>query len=207
MHQEQQQEPLDTVLTLPNLITFCRFLLIPLFIYLRFFTAFKFASLVVFVIAACTDWVDGQVARRTGQVSKLGKLFDPFVDRFLLATGVITVCIEGHLPVWLVIVLVFRDIVLLIEGRISLKLVGSVPSVSYVGKFATAFLLFGFSFLLLGVPEVSGLQLFDFAWLPGFGSSPALFGVFLVYIGTVLSLTVFCLYQVRGIKALMAKSS
>lgn len=204
MQDTQQQEPLDKVLTVPNVITFCRFLLIPLFIFLRFFTVYKTAALVVFAIAACTDWVDGQVARRTGQVSKLGKLFDPFVDRFLLATGVITVCVEGHLPLWLMILLVLRDIVLLIEGRISLRLVGSVPPVSYVGKFATAFLLFGFGFLLLGVPVVDGLGLVEASWLPGLGSQPALLGVDLVYIGTLLSITVFCIYQYRGFRDLLA---
>lgn len=204
MQDIQQQEPLDKVLTVPNVITLCRFLLIPLFIFLRFCTVYKTAALVVFSIAACTDWVDGQVARRTGQVSKLGKLFDPFVDRFLLATGVITVCAEGHLPFWLVIVLVLRDLILLVEGRISLRLVGSVPPVSYVGKFATAFLLFGFGFLLLGVPVVDGLGLIEASWLPGLGSTPALLGVDLVYIGTVLSITVFLIYQYRGFSALLA---
>ena len=98
MSQSQDQEVLDKVLTVPNVITLCRFLLIPIFIYLRFFTSHKLAALVVFAVAACTDWVDGQVARHTGQVSRLGKVFDPVVDRFLLATGVISVCVEGSLP-------------------------------------------------------------------------------------------------------------
>lgn len=204
MQEVQQQEPLDKVLTAPNVITFCRFLLIPLFVVLRFCTEYKTLALFVFALAACTDWIDGQVARRTGQVSRLGKLFDPFVDRFLLATGVITVCVEGHLPVWLVVLLVLRDLILLVEGRISLRLVGSVPPVSYVGKFATAFLLFGFSFLLLGAPVVAGLGLIEASWLPGLGSQPVLLGVDLVYIGTLLSITVFCIYQYRGFKALLA---
>lgn len=203
MNQQAQQEPLDKIATLPNLITLCRFLLIPVFIYLRFFTELKIEALAVFAIAACTDWVDGQVARRTGQVSKLGKLFDPFVDRFLLATGVITVCLEGNLPLWIVIVLIARDLLLLVEGRISIAIVGHVIPVSYVGKFATAFLLFGFSFLLLGTPSLPALGVVECPWLPGFGSGEVLLGNYLVYIGLVLSITVFCIYQYRGIKQLL----
>lgn len=200
MAQGTQTDPLDKVCTLPNLITLVRFLLIPLFLVLLFAFHEEGAALVVFVVAACTDWVDGQVARHTGQVSRLGQLFDPFVDRFLLASGVIAVCIEGRLPIWIVIVLICRDLILLTESRISLYLMNDVPRVSYVGKFATAFLLFGFSLLLLGIPTVGGLGLFDISWLPGWGSSDALLGIWFVYAGVVFSLVVFGIYQYRGIR-------
>ena len=195
---KEQQEASDKVLTAPNVITFCRLMLIPLFVYLRFFTIHATAALVVFAVAACTDWVDGQVARRTGQVSRIGKVFDPLVDRFLLATGVISVCVEGNLPLWIVILLIVRDIALLIEGRVMIALMHKLVSVSYVGKFATTFLLFGFSFLLLGTPQVPGLGLVESPLLPGLGAQPALLGVDLVYIGTILSLTVFVMYNVKG---------
>ena len=196
--QQEKLEASDKVLTAPNVITCCRLMLVPLFVYLRFFTIYQTAALVVFAVAACTDWIDGQVARRTGQVSKLGKVLDPLVDRVLLATGVISVCVEGNLPLWIVVLLVARDLVLLIEGRIMIALMHKLVSVSYVGKFATAFLLFGFSFLLLGTPQVPGLGLVESPLLPGLGAQPALLGVDLVYIGTILSLTVFVIYNVRG---------
>lgn len=200
MAQGTQNDPINKVLTVPNLITFVRFLLIPLFLWLFLGAHAELAALVVFVIAACTDWVDGQVARHTGQVSKLGQLFDPFVDRFLLAAGVIAVCVEGRLPLWVLVVLICRDLILLVESRICLYLMNDVPRVSYVGKFATTFLLLGFSLLLLGVPQVSGLGLVDAAWLPGWGSEPALLGIWFVYAGVVLSVTVFCIYQYRGVR-------
>ena len=196
--QQEKLEASDKVLTAPNVITCCRLMLVPLFVYLRFFTIYQTAALVVFAVAACTDWIDGQVARRTGQVSKLGKVLDPLVDRVLLATGVISVCVEGNLPLWIVVLLVARDLVLLIEGRIMIALMHKLVSVSYVGKFATTFLLFGFSFLLLGTPQVPGLGLVESPLLPGLGAQPALLGVDLVYIGTILSLTVFVMYNVKG---------
>lgn len=201
MSHTQNQEVLNKIVTVPNIITLCRFLLIPVFIYLRFFTPYKFAALIVFAIAACTDWVDGQVARRTGQVSRLGKVFDPLVDRFLLATGVISVCVEGSLPLWIVILLVSRDLLLLIEGRVQIYLMDHLVPVSYVGKFATTFLLFGFCFLLLQTPVVGGLGIAEISWLPGLGAEPAYLGIYLVYIGVVLSITVFIIYNVRGLRS------
>lgn len=198
---QQNQQVLNKIVTVPNIITLCRFLLIPVFIYLRFFTPHKYIALAVFALAACTDWVDGQVARRTGQVSRLGKVFDPLVDRFLLATGVISVFIEGSLPLWIVVLLVVRDLLLLIEGRVQIYLMDHLVPVSYVGKFATTFLLFGFCFLLLQVPVVGGLGIAEVSWLPGFGSEAVYLGIYLVYIGVILSVTVFAIYNVRGLRA------
>lgn len=169
-----QEEVLDRVLTAPNVITFVRLLLLPLFLWLLFATPYHIAALVVYAVAASTDWVDGQVARRTHQVSKLGKLFDPFVDRLLIAVGVIAIFILGRLPLWILAYLIIRDIILLIGGRYLLAKVGKVPPVVYVGKFATAFIMFGFCLLFAGMPEVPGLGITGApVWLPGFGTESA----------------------------------
>ena len=195
-----EEEVSEKILTLPNIITLVRFLLIPVFLWLLFYLHKETAALIVFALAACTDWIDGQVARRTHQVSKLGKMFDPFVDRFLLATGVITVCVLGRLPVWIVLVLITRDLVLVAEGQVMLASVGKFPRVVYVGKVATACLLFGFCFLMLGLPEVVGLNIIEIPWLPGFGSGNSLLGIWFVYAGTLCSLIAFVIYQVKGAK-------
>ena len=200
------EEVLDKVLTAPNVITLVRLLLLPLFVWLLFFTPYRFAALVVFAIAASTDWVDGQVARRTHQVSKLGKLFDPFVDRLLIAVGVVSVFLLGDLPLWILIFLIVRDCLLLLGGKYLLSTVGEVPPVVYVGKFATAFLMFGFCFLLLGMPQVPGLGIDGApAWLPGFGSEPAQLGIWFIYAGIICSVIAFCIYAVRGAQMLRAR--
>lgn len=197
---------LDKVLTVPNIVTLIRLLLLPLYLWLLFATPYKFAALVVFAIAASTDWVDGQIARRTNQVSKIGKLFDPLVDRLLIAVGVISIFLLGRLPLWILVYLVVRDCILLLGGRYLLSRVGEVPPVIYVGKFATAFLMFGFCFLLLGMPEVPGLGLpFAPDWLPGFGTDPALLGIWFIYAGLVCSIIAFCVYVVHGVKLLKNK--
>lgn len=201
------EEVLDRVLTAPNVITLVRLLLLPLFLWLLFATPYHIAALVVYAIAASTDWVDGQVARRTHQVSKLGKLFDPLVDRLLIAVGVIAIFILGRLSLWILVYLIARDACLLLGGRYLLARIGKVPPVVYVGKFATAFIMIGFCLLLLGVPELPGLDLVGApGWLPGFGADEALLGIWFVYAGLICSITAFCIYVFKAIRLLKESS-
>ena len=193
----------DKVLTLPNVVTFLRLLLLPLFLLLEFGAHNEIAALVVYAIAASTDWVDGQIARRTNQVSKLGKLFDPAVDRLLIAVGVIAIVIMGRLPIWILVYVIARDLFLLIAGRIMLSSFDEVPPVRYLGKFATAFIMVGFSFLLLGMPYVPGLGIEGCPdWLPGFGTGEYLLGIWFVYPGLICSVSVFIRYCIDGYRLL-----
>lgn len=197
--QNEPEEVLDKVLTVPNVVTLVRLALLPLFLWLLFATPYHLAALVVYAVAASTDWVDGQIARRTHQVSKLGKLFDPFVDRLLIAVGVLAIFFLGRLPLWILLYLIARDCFLLLGGRFLLERCGKVPPVVYVGKFATAFIMFGFCLLLLGVPELPGLGIEGApAWLVGFGTEPALLGIWFVYAGLLCSVTALVIYVVRG---------
>ena len=81
MGQSTDYKVSDKVFTIPNLLSAIRLCMIPGFLVLLF-NDFNLAATLVFAVAASTDWVDGQVARRTNSVSKLGQLLDPFVDRF-----------------------------------------------------------------------------------------------------------------------------
>ena len=196
-----EEEVTDRILTVPNIVTLVRLLLLPIFLWLEFGAHQQVAALVVFAVAASTDWVDGQIARRTHQVSRLGKLFDPTVDRLLIAVGVIAVFLLGRVPVWVLVYLIARDCILLAGGKFLLDRVGEVPPVRYLGKFATAFIMFGFSFLLLGMPSTPGLGIAGApTWIPGFGSGDVLFGMWLVYAGVVCSVSVFCVYLVEGVR-------
>lgn len=197
---------LDKVFTVPNVITLARLLLLPVFLWLLFCTPYNVAALIVFAVAASTDWVDGQIARRTHQVSKLGKLFDPLVDRLLIAVGVISVFLLGRLALWILIYLIARDVLLLAGGKFLLATRGEVPPVVYVGKFATAFLMFGFCFLLLGMPVLPGLGI-DAAplWLAGFGAQPAYLGTWLIYAGLICSVIALAIYVVKGVRLYLAK--
>lgn len=198
----------DRVLTVPNLITFIRLLLLPVFLWLEFGLHNEIAALVVFALASGTDWVDGQVARRTNQVSRLGKVLDPFVDRLLIAVGVIAVWGLGRVPTWILVFLIARDLLLIAGGRLLLGVGAPLPAVIYPGKFATAFIMFGFCFLLLGWPVTPSLGIAGApSWLPGFGAGPVLFGTWLLYIGIVLSASVFCYYVWCGVTSYLEARS
>lgn len=197
------EEVSDRILTVPNLVTLVRLLLLPVFLWLEFGLHKETAALVVFAVSSGTDWVDGQIARRTNQVSRVGKLFDPMVDRLLICVGVISVFLLGRVPAWILIYLVVRDCILVAGGKFMLDKVGKVPSVVYPGKFATAFIMFGFCFLLLNMPVVPGLGLAGApSWLPGFGTQPALLGIWLIYAGLVCSISVFFYYIAASVHML-----
>lgn len=190
------QVPLTEVYTLANFITVGRLLLVPIFFVLLISGGNRILSTALYALAASTDWLDGQIARRTKTVSELGKLLDPFVDRLLLAAGVIGLWIIGSLPLWIVIVLVIRDSILL-GGSFRLARKGGGIDVIFLGKLTTALLLTGFTLMLLDWPQIPGLGLFDLVWLPGFSAEPVGAGIWLVYAGVLLSVSTAFMYTRR----------
>jgi len=136
--------------TVPNAVSALRLLGIPLFLYLLLVREDYFWSLMVLAIAGATDWVDGYLARKLNQVSRLGVLLDPLVDRLYIAATLIGLALADLIPWWLVILIALRDVVLLVLIPSLRKLgVASLP-VTYLGKAATFALLWGFPFILLG---------------------------------------------------------
>ena len=79
----------DRILTIPNLVSFVRLAAIPVFWWLLLGEENVAAATILFAVIATTDWIDGYLARRLGQVSKLGKALDPVADRLLIAAAVI----------------------------------------------------------------------------------------------------------------------
>lgn len=136
--------------TIPNAVSALRLLGIPLFFYLLLVLENYFWALFILVIAGATDWIDGYLARKLNQVSRLGILLDPLVDRLYIAATLIGLAIAGLIPWWLVVVIAMRDIAL-ITLIPSLRTLGiSALPVTYVGKAATFALLWGFPLILLG---------------------------------------------------------
>ena len=95
-----KDEVSNRIFTVPNLISFIRLCLVPVFLVLLF-NGYDLMATFLFALAAGTDWVDGQIARRTNTVSKLGQLLDPAVDRILMIAGVAGLFLVGRLPLWL----------------------------------------------------------------------------------------------------------
>ena len=193
----------DRIFTIPNLISFARLCLVPVF-FVLIVNQYDVWAAIVFGIAATTDFVDGQVARRTHSVSKLGQLLDPIVDRVLMITGVVGVFLTGRLPLWIIIVVVARDALVLGGGAYMLFVRHIRIPVIYLGKVATTLLFFGFFGLVLNWPLLPGLGLIDLSWLPGFGLTPASWGIWFIYCGIIASLITTIIYGVQAVRALRA---
>lgn len=198
---QAQEEVSNKIFTLPNVISFIRLCLVPIFLVLLL-NGFNLAATLLFAVAAGTDWVDGQIARRTHSVSKLGQLLDPAVDRILMISGVVGLLLVGHLPVWIVVFVVLRDLYLLIGGAYLLNTWNIRVAVIYPGKVATTLLFVGFAALLLYWPVMDGLGIVPFSWLPGLSSDPYSWGIWFVYAGLVLALLTTLYYSIAAAKKL-----
>lgn len=196
-------EATDRIFTLPNLISAVRLCLVPLYLALLL-NGHDVAATVLFALAAGTDWVDGQIARRTNAVSKLGQLLDPAVDRILMIAGVAGLFLVGRLPLWIILVVLVRDLFLLCGGAYLIKRYCIRIAVIYPGKVATTLLFVGFAGLLLNWPLVPGLGLLDAAWLPGFNGASVSWGIWFVYAGLLLALATTAYYVIAAVIELRA---
>ncbi len=185
--QHTEEQVSDKIFTVPNLISFIRLMMAPAFLILLFHGN-DLAAAIVFGIAASTDWVDGQIARRTNQVSKLGQLLDPAVDRILMITGVLGVFLVGRLPLWMIILVLARDLTLLVGGYHLLRKYKIRVPVVYVGKVATTFLYIGFAGLILNMPLLAGLGYVDYSWLPLFNHELYSWGFWFIYAGLLCAI-------------------
>ncbi|MGE0759203.1 MAG: CDP-diacylglycerol--glycerol-3-phosphate 3-phosphatidyltransferase [Pirellulaceae bacterium] len=106
----QETEPKPKLLNVPNQITLARLFLSVLVFVLLGVRAFAFA-IVTFVIAASTDWIDGYYARRYGQVTKLGRILDPFVDKIIICGTFIYLAAEpaSGVAAWMAVLVVARE--------------------------------------------------------------------------------------------------
>jgi len=196
------------IYTLANIITVMRLMMVPFAFDVLISNRSDVLAFALFALAASTDWLDGQIARRTGTVTELGKAFDPVVDRLLIAAGVLGLYLVDRLPLWLVVLLLVRDAYLLAGAALLAQQRRKRIPVIYVGKATTMLLLAGFSGLILGWPEVPGLGWFGTAQvLPGFGQEPVILWIWLVYAGTVLSMITAALYTVTAVRSLRGEGA
>ena len=144
-----QTDPRMRILTIPNAISFLRLLGVPLFLYL-FLGAREWGwAVAVLAIGGTTDWIDGYLARRLGQVSRLGELMDPVADRLYILATVVAFTVESVVTWQFTAALLARELLLSVVVLV-LRRYGQPPlPVHYVGKTATFILLFAFPVLLL----------------------------------------------------------
>jgi cardiolipin synthase len=142
-------ETSNRIWTIPNVISFVRLLGVPLFLYLLLGPGHDVAAVVVLAAGGTTDWVDGYVARRLGQVSRLGELLDPFADRLYILATLVGFTVREVVPWWLTAALLLRELVLGVALLVLRRHGYGPPPVHYVGKTGTFLLLAAFPVLLL----------------------------------------------------------
>jgi len=144
----------DRVLTVPNVLSALRLVGVPVFLWLLFSHQDVWAF-VVLALSGISDYLDGKIARRFHLVSRLGQLLDPIADRLYVLTTLIALALRDVIPLWLLVVLVARDLFMGVV-MLLLKRVGQTGlPVHFVGKAATFNLLYAFPILLLSTVEGS----------------------------------------------------
>ncbi|CAB4893625.1 unannotated protein [freshwater metagenome] len=137
------------VVNVPNLLSFLRILLVPVFLWLLLHKLFL-AAIAVLAFAGLTDFLDGYLARKLNQTTKLGKMLDPVADRLYIFATLLALSATGYVPWWLAGLVILRDVLMLVSLPV-LASVGyrSLP-VHYLGKASTFALLYSFPLLLMG---------------------------------------------------------
>lgn len=156
---------LGRVLTVPNLISLTRILLLGLFCWLLIGPNARIPATVVLMIIGVTDFLDGYLARRFHQVSTLGKVLDPVADRVVLVTGVLAITVYGAVPAWLAVVVLGRELVVSAAVLVLAALKARRIDVLWVGKAGTFGLLCCFPLFLLGDEQATWAHLLtDATW-------------------------------------------
>lgn len=137
------------IFTVPNLLSFARLILVPVFLVLVI-AGEDLLALVVLIISSATDFLDGLLARSLNQVTRLGQLLDPAADRLFIFAALIGLAVRGVVPWWLAAIVIGRDVVLLVAGIVLANFgFGPLP-VHHLGKIATFCLLYALPILMVG---------------------------------------------------------
>lgn len=158
----------DRILTIPNAVTAVRLCTLPVFVWLLFGVEDRWAAGWVLFAIGSTDWLDGYLARRLGQVSTVGKILDPVADRLLFFVGVGSIIIDGSVPLWFAVAVLVREVAVAV-GTLALAALGAARiDVTWYGKAATFLLMGAFPAFLVGASDHSTAGGFEvLAWAVG----------------------------------------
>jgi cardiolipin synthase len=173
--------------TLPNAIDYCRLAGIPVFLLVALSSdgGHDALAVVLFGVIGWSDYLDGFVARLTGQYSRLGALLDPLVDRLLIVSGMVVCWHFGLLPHWAIAIVIARELFMLAASRYALSHRVEIQ-INWPGR--------------LGVAPIAGAPFFAMAgvhWL----------ALILLYVGMVLGLVAAALYARRGAREIRARQT
>jgi len=172
--------------TIPNAIDYVRIVGIPVFLIVALSSTDGRDALavVLFGVIGWSDYLDGFVARLTGQYSRLGALLDPFVDRLLIVSGMVVCWHFNLLPRWAIAIVIARELFMLVASRYALSR-GLEIQINWAGR--------------LGVAPIAGAPFFAMAgvhWL----------ALIMLYVGMAFGLVSAAMYVRRGARELRAQA-
>lgn len=146
----------DSWLTWANAVTVLRGIATVPIVWLLI-QGYQIAALIVFALAACTDFIDGYLARSRGEESTLGALLDPVADKVFGTAVLATLVYIGSLPLWMLMVLAAKELLLLFGGLLLLSGGKKVTKARPLGKYATVVLFAGIVAVISGFPGMDVL--------------------------------------------------
>lgn len=170
---------------IPNILSFLRVLMVIAFIIL-FIKGYYMICLILYISAFLTDVLDGYLARKFNWISNLGKLLDPFADKFMLLSALACLFFKGEFPLYLLIVLLVKELLMVIGGLVMLKKKKVSVYADIWGKLATGLFFASVTLTLVNLAfnkiippvlltilyiaaiAVSIFSLFHYAYLAGF---------------------------------------
>ena len=171
--------------TIPNLVDYVRLAAIPVFLVIALSSddGMDALAVVLFAVIGWSDYLDGFLARLTGQYSRLGALLDPLVDRLLIVSGMVVCWHFSLLPRWAIALVIARELFMLVASRYALSH-GLEIQINWAGR--------------LGVAPIAGAPFFAMAgvhWL----------ALIMLYVGMAFGLTATVLYVRRGVQVMRAR--
>jgi cardiolipin synthase len=159
-------DPEGRILTVPNVLSLVRLACVPVFLWLLFGEEDRWAAALLLAALGATDWVDGYVARRFGQVSRVGKVLDPTADRILLLVGIGAILLDGAVPAWVAIAALAREALVAVAALVLAALGATRIDVQWVGKAGTFALMVAFPLFLAGDADIGWAETAELlAWL------------------------------------------
>ena len=150
---------------IPNILTTIRILLVPL-VPLAYFNYSPYLALLIYFIAGITDILDGYIARKYNTISKFGSALDPFADKLMLITSLITLTIDKQIPIFIVIIVSLKELLLIITGIIIyLKHEQLIISSNKIGKASTLIFFIAIVETVLLDIETINISLFMIAFV------------------------------------------
>jgi cardiolipin synthase len=173
----------DRVLTVPNLLSVARIVVLPL-VYLDLTAGRLGRALAVMLLIGASDWFDGYLARVLDQRTRLGAVLDPIGDRAVFIVVGSGLVVGGLLPLWVLVVLLAREGAVVIVGGVMLLRGGSIPETSRLGKVATSGLMLSITGLLAASALGEGPEA-PIAWLRALAWAGLTINLSLTYLATV----------------------